>query len=95
MILSRRLCRCLKEKEHNDFAYTFLWQGDLHVGVFLLDEKSKLHVEVCEEIEVEIYPTVIENGKAVVPVRLRNTTGKPSTHEIGFMFEYEVERNNV
>ncbi len=71
----------------NNFAYTFMWQGDLHIGVPLPNEKSELTVHAPESIEVEIGENLIESGQAVVPVRFHNKTGKAGKHRIEFEFE--------
>ncbi len=70
----------------NKFAYMFFWRGDMHIGVPLPNEKSELTVYAPEAIEVEIGETIIESGKAVVPVKFHNKTGKGGNHEIKFEF---------
>ncbi len=70
----------------NEFAYTFVWQGGLHIGVPLPNEKSELTVYAPETVKVEIGETIIESGRAVVPVILNNT-GKSGKHRIKFEFE--------
>ena len=71
----------------NKFSYVFFWQGDMHIGVPLPHERSELVVHAPSAIEVEISETIVEEGKAVVPVRLHNKTGKSENHEIKFEFE--------
>lgn len=74
----------------NKFTYAFLWLGDLHLGVPLPDEQSELVVYAPETIEVEIGETIVENGRAVIPVRLHNKTGKGGNHEIRLEFEEQT-----
>ena len=71
----------------NKFSYVFFWQGDMHIGVPLPHERCELVVHAPSAIDVEIGDTIVEDGKAVVPVRLHNKTGKPGNHEIKFEFE--------
>jgi len=59
----------------------------MHIGVPLPHERSELVVYAPSAIDVEIGDTIVEEGKAVVPVRLHNKTGKPGNHEIKFEFE--------
>ncbi len=68
------------------FTYVFFWRGDMHIGVPLPNERSELLVHAPETIGVEIGETIIESGRAVVPVTLRNKTGKAGNHEIKFEF---------
>jgi len=71
----------------NNFSYVFFWQGDLHIGVPLQDEECELVVYAPSAIDVEIGDTIVEDGKAVVPVRLHNKTGRAGNHEIRLEFE--------
>ncbi len=68
-------------------AYTFFWQGDMHVGVPLPNEASELTVHAPDTIDVEIGEMLIEEGRAVIPVRFHNKTGEPCKQEIVFEFK--------
>jgi len=70
-----------------NFSYVFFWQGDMHIGVPLPHERSELVVHAPSIIDVEISETIVEEGRAVIPVRLHNKTGKLGNHEIKFEFE--------
>ncbi len=74
----------------NNFSYVFFWQGDLYIGVPLQDEKCELVVYAPSSIDVEIGEIIIEDGKAVVPVRLHNKTGEGENHEIRLEFEEQT-----
>jgi len=67
-------------------SYTFFWQKDFYIGVPLQDEKSKLVVTAGDGVEVEISPMMIENGRAVIPVRLNSTVKGPFSHQVKFEF---------
>jgi len=71
----------------NKFSYVFFWQGDMHIGVPLQDENCELVVYAPKVVEVEIGDPIVEDGKAVIPVKLHNKTGKAGSHEIKFEFE--------
>ena len=71
----------------NKFSYVFFWRGDMHIGVPLPHERSELVVHAPSAIDVEIGDTIVEEGKAVVPVRLHSKTGEAGNHEIMFEFE--------
>ena len=70
-------------------SYVFFWQGDFYVGVPVQDEKSELVVTGDEGVEIEISPMIIENGRAVIPVRLRNTMKGDFNHMVKFEFVEE------
>ncbi len=53
------------------------------------DEKSELVVTGDEGVEIEISPMIIENGRAVIPVRLRNTMKGDFNHMVKFEFVEE------
>lgn len=71
----------------NKFAYVFLWQGDLHIGIPLQNDSSELKIHTSKEMEVEIGEVFIELGKAIVPVRLHARTGNAKGQKITFEFE--------
>ncbi len=66
--------------------YIFLWNNDLHIGVPVQDEKSRLVVTADDKVEVEISPMIIENGRAVIPVRLRSKVKGEFTHMVKIEF---------
>lgn len=70
----------------DDFVYAFQWNGDLHVGVPLPDERSELNIHAPKGLDVEIGETIVENGRAVIPVVFHNKSGKSAHHEIKFEF---------
>lgn len=50
------------------------------------DEKSKLVVTTDGGVEVEISPMIVENGRAVIPVRLSNKVKGQFDHSVKFEF---------
>jgi len=67
-------------------SYVFFWKGDFYVGVPVQDEKSKLVVTTDGGVEVEISPMIVENGRAVIPVRLSNKVKGQFDHSVKFEF---------
>lgn len=70
----------------NEFSYVFMWQGKLHLGLPMPNEKSKLNVHTPEALDVEIGEPIIEEGLAVVPVVLHNKGKKDIHQQITFEF---------
>ena len=69
-----------------NFAYVFVWNGDVYIGLPRPDEKSELNIEAPEGLNVEIGETIVENGRAIVPVILHNNEGEGAKHAIKFEF---------
>jgi hypothetical protein len=66
--------------------YSFEWNKDLYIGIALPHEKAKLYVEASKDIVVEVQDVIVEEGSAVIPVRLTCTCKETKEHTIKFMF---------